>query len=124
MEYPKTFKFVDDKVILRVRDRICDSTQELISSELFYELTRRFVHDLKRKQSPLLQVFGKTPEEIADSDIQQLIQVFSVLSKMDKEAVPKLIEGGERFIAYPAILLELVESFIQLLARVRPFDYL
>jgi hypothetical protein len=110
MEYPKTYKFVDDKVILRVRDRICDSTEELISSELFYEITRRFVQDLKRKQSPLLQVFGKPPEEIDDSDIQLLIQVFLVLSKMNMEAVPKLIEGGERIIAYPAILLELVES--------------
>jgi energy-coupling factor transporter ATP-binding protein EcfA2 len=110
MEYTKTFKFVDDKVILRVRDRVCDSTEELLSSEIFFEVTRRFVEDLKHKQSPLLQVFDKPLEKIDEADIRQLVQVFLVLSKMNLAAVPKLIEDSERFVAHKTILMELVES--------------
>ena len=99
MDISKTAKFVNKKVIIRLRDRVCESPDELISSELFCEVVTRFVSDLKRKQSPLLQAFGKQIEEIQEPDIGQLIRVFQVLAKMRLEAVPKLLEGGDRFIA-------------------------
>ena len=93
-----------------MRDRVCESPEELISSELFCEVVTRFVSDLKRKQSPLLQAFGKQIEEIQEPDIGQLIRVFQVLAKMRLEAVPKLLEGGDRFIAAPSVLRDFVES--------------
>ena len=93
-----------------MRDRVCESPDELISSELFCEVVTRFVSDLKRKQSPLLQAFGKQIEEIQEPDIGQLIRVFQVLAKMRLEAVPKLLEGGDRFIAAPSVLRDFVES--------------
>lgn len=105
-----TFRFVNRKVIIFLRDRVCETPEELMSSELFYEVVTRFVNDLKRKQSPLLKVFGKQIQEIEHADIQVLIQVFQVLGKMTLEAVPKLIEEGERFIANPSMLQVFVES--------------
>ncbi|MBN1636756.1 MAG: phosphoenolpyruvate carboxykinase [Deltaproteobacteria bacterium] len=81
-----------------------------MSSELFSEIVTRFVGDLKHKQSPLLQIFGKQTKEITHADIQELIQVFQVLGKMTLDAVPKLIEKGERFIADPSLLHVFVES--------------
>ena len=51
MDIPKTFKFVNKKVIIRLRDRVCETPDELLSSELFREVLTRFVNDLKRKQS-------------------------------------------------------------------------
>ncbi len=110
MEIQGTFRFVSRKVIIFLRDRVCETPEELISSELFSEVVTRFVDDLKRKQSPLLQVFGKQIHEIEHADIQELIRVFQVLGKMTLEAVPKLIEGGERFIANPSLLQGFVES--------------
>jgi len=110
MDISKTAKFVNKKVIIRLRDRVCESPDELISSELFCEVVTRFVSDLKRKQSPLLQAFGKQIEEIQEPDIGQLIRVFQVLAKMRLEAVPKLLEGGDRFIAAPSVLRDFVES--------------
>jgi hypothetical protein len=110
MDISKTAKFVNKKVIIRLRDRVCESPEELISSELFCEVVTRFVSDLKRKQSPLLQAFGKQIEEIQEPDIGQLIRVFQVLAKMRLEAVPKLLEGGDRFIAAPSVLRDFVES--------------
>lgn len=110
MEIQGTFRFVDRKVIIFLRDRVCETPEELISSELFFEVVTRFINNLKRKQSPLLKVFGKQIHEIEYADIQELIQVFQVLGKMTLEAVPKLIEEGERFIASPSLLLVFVES--------------
>lgn len=110
METQGSFRFVNKKVIIFLRDRACETPEELMSSELFYEVVTRFVNDLKRKQSPLLQIFGRQIQEIEHADIQELIKVFKVLGKMTLEAVPKLIEGGERFIANPSLLKVFVES--------------
>jgi hypothetical protein len=109
METQETFRFVNRKVILFLRDRVCETPEELMSSKLFSEVVTRFVDDLKRKQSPLLQVFGKQIHEIEHVDIQELIQVFHVLGKMTIETVPKLIKDGERFITEPSLLQVFVE---------------
>ena len=109
MENQETFRFVNRKVIIFLRDRVCETPEELISSKLFSEVVTRFVDDLKRKQSPLLQIFGKQIHEIEHVDIQELIQVFHILGKMKLEAVPKLIKNGERFITSPSLLQVFVE---------------
>ena len=110
MEIQGTFRFVNRKVIIFLRDRVCETPEELISSELFCEVVTRFVNDLKRKQSPLLHIFDKQVHDIQHADILELIQVFRVLGKMTLEAVPKLIEEGDRFIANPSLLQAFVES--------------
>jgi hypothetical protein len=107
---PNTFTFVDKKVIIRLRDRVCENTDELLSSDLFHEVTRRFVNELKRRRSPLLQLFGSQPNEIQDADIQQLLQVFQVLGKMNIDAVTKLIEESDRFVVNASLLHDFVES--------------
>jgi hypothetical protein len=110
MEIKESFRFVNRKVIIRLRDRICETPEELMSSELFHEVVTRFIHDMKYKESPLLRVFGKPHHEIEARDVLDLIRVFQVLAKMTREAVPKLIETGERFVADPLLLLALVEG--------------
>ena len=110
MQNPTTFKFVSKKVIIRLHDRVCEDADELLSSELFYELIKRFVSKLKDKQSPLLQLFGIPVQEIQDDDIQKLIMVFQILGKMKIEAVPKLLDGGDRFILDPSLLQRFVEN--------------
>ncbi len=110
LENQGTFRFVNKKIIMFLRDRVCETREELMSSDLFVEMLTRFVDDLKYKKSPLLQVFGSDKHDIEAADIQELIQVFQILGKMTREAVPKLIENGERFIANPPLLLDFVES--------------
>ena len=106
----KPFTFANKKIIIRLRDRVCENSDELLSSDLFHEVTRRLVNDLKRRRSPLLQIFGTLPNEIQDADVQLLVQVFQVLGKMDIDAVTKLIEGSDRFVANPTLLYDFVES--------------
>jgi hypothetical protein len=110
MPVTKAFKFVDKKVIIRLRDRACENSDELLSSDLFRDVLGRFVNYLQRKQSPLLQIFGKPIQEVRDENVQQLIRVFQVLGKMNIDAVTKLIEGSDRFAVNPSLLYEFVES--------------
>jgi hypothetical protein len=105
-----SFKFVGKKVIIRSHDRICEDAEELISSELFREVVKRFISNLQRRKSHLLAIFQKTEAEIPDEELNKLIETFNVLAKMNVETVPKLIEGGEHFISDLSILSEFVES--------------
>jgi hypothetical protein len=107
---PDTFTFVNKKIIIRLRDRVCENSDELLSSDLFTEITRRFVNDLKRRRSPLLQIFGTQPDEIQDADVQLLVRVFQVLGKMNMDAVTKLIDGSDQFVVNASLLYEFVES--------------
>ena len=107
---PNTFTFANKKIIIRLRDRVCENSDEMLSSDLFYEINKRFVNELKRRQSPLLQLFGTPANEIQDADVQLLVQVLQVLGKMDIDAVTKLIEKSDRFVANASLLYDFVES--------------
>jgi hypothetical protein len=104
------FKFVGKKVIIRLHDRVCENAEELVSSEFFYEVIKRFVANLQRRQSHLLSIFIITEAGITDEEIKKLIETFKVLTKMNVDAVPKLIDGGDHLISDLSILSDFVES--------------
>lgn len=110
MENYGSAKFVDKKLILRLKDRICETPEELLSSSLFLDVVKRYMKDLIRKESKLLVVFGKEIKQIEDCDLHKLIDVFQVLEKMPLENLPKLIDHVESFIEDPNLLQEFVEG--------------
>jgi energy-coupling factor transporter ATP-binding protein EcfA2 len=110
MENYGSAKFVDNKVILRLKDRICETPEELLTSSLFLDVVRRYIKYLKKKGSGLLAVFGKDSSKIVNHDIRKLIEVFKVLEKMGLASVPKLLEDVDSFIQDPNLLQEFVEG--------------
>jgi energy-coupling factor transporter ATP-binding protein EcfA2 len=110
MENYGSAKFVDNKVILSLEDRICETPEELIVSTLFLDVLERYIKDLKKKGSRLLSIFGHDPSKIVNSDIRKLIEVFRVLEKMDLNSVPKLLDDVDGFIKDPNLLQEFVEG--------------
>lgn len=106
----ENFKFADHQVILRIRDRVCETPDELLSSSLFQEVLRRFIKDLIRRNSPLLSIFHLNPgQPIRAQDIQQLIHIFSLLAKMPRQYVVKLVGEEKRFLEDPSALYDFVE---------------
>lgn len=105
-----SFKAVDKKIIIRLRDKVCETSKELIGSLLFRDVLRRYVKSLEMKNSPLCQIFNKATE-IDESDIQVLIDTFQVLENMPLENVPKLVVNSERFIQEKHLLYDFVEKF-------------
>lgn len=110
MENYGTAKFVDNKIILRVRDRIFGSPQELLGSTLFLDLVKRYISNLIRKESKLLAVFGKDIKDINDKDISKLIEVFQIIQKMELDSLSKLIDEVESYTKDLSILQKLVEG--------------
>jgi hypothetical protein len=106
-----SFQFVDRKVIIRLKDRGCETPEELLSSPLFREVVLRYVRKLERNNSPVLIFFG-AGREIGDLDVDELIQVFQLLARMPLEWVTKLIEDRDRrrFVEHPAALHTFVEG--------------
>ena len=56
-----SYKIYGDKLVLRTRNRLCDTVDELINSNLFLELLSNYVRYLFRQQSRLLRVFFSLP---------------------------------------------------------------
>ena len=88
----ESFHFTDSKVVIRLRDRVCDSPEELLSSQLFYRVLYRCIADLSRKGSHLLEVFGHS--NVSEHDIRLLIETIRYLSILPGDQVMKLVSGS------------------------------
>ena len=53
-----SFKITGKKVFIRLKNQVCDSSEELLRSELFYEILKRALNGLKKRNSILLKFFG------------------------------------------------------------------
>ncbi|GAB4482885.1 MAG: phosphoenolpyruvate carboxykinase [Anaerolineales bacterium] len=105
------YKFSGRKVILYIRERVCETPDELLASELFFDVLRRAVAALKRCESPLLELFQPAAgDPIPDQELQQLTVILRWLAKLPLEQVRKLVEAEQaHLIAQPALLYDFVE---------------
>ncbi len=107
-----TYKFVDRKIIIRLRNRVCHSAEELINSDLFRDVLTRYIRELGRQDSHLLEIFCKGKgTEITEKDIQRLIQFYQFLAKMPLEWIPKIFEDTTCFATDAHLLYIFNERF-------------
>ena len=103
-----SFHFYPDKIILRVRNRMCNNSEELLTSELFNAFFLQFLNNLKRQQSKLLNVF---PGKQFDKEKTQLIlETLYYLNSLPAEKVKKLVDGSDVFFKDLLLLNEFVEQ--------------
>lgn len=103
----KSFRIVENKVILNVRRRVCENADELLSSDLFMEVTRRCINELAGKQSILMRLFDGS--KVDESLLQRLIETFKILSKIPiRQASVSYVES-EPFFRDPTLLSRFVE---------------
>ena len=95
------------KVFLRIRNQICDTPEELLSSELFFEVLKHAVEKLKQRHSVLMQIFGN--QEPEERHLRLLASTLQYLSKMSRAIVSKALEGSSVFFRDPHALYDFVE---------------
>ncbi len=111
------YKILENKIIIRSRGRICETAEELISSELFREVLRLAVKNLLERESMLLGIFGK--EWPNDKNLELLCRTLAFLCKMPGNLVPKVVEGSETFFED----IQLFDGFVEYLYNFwRSFD--
>ncbi len=102
-----SFHFYDGKIVLRVRNRVCNNSEELIKSEAFAKILWRFLENLEKRKSELLNIF---PDAAIDREsMETLIDVLFYLSRLSAEKVEKIVEGSAPFLKNPFLLNEFVE---------------
>ena len=99
----------NNKIILQVHDRICETEEELLSSELFVAIVTAAIKKLSHRRSVLLDVFGK--KDVTKADIHVLIETLKFLHKMPAEFVPHVVPGADMLLRYPSQFNELIEYF-------------
>jgi len=103
-----SFHFYPDKIILRVRTRMCNNSEELLTSEVFNSFFLQFLSDLKRKQSKLLNVFpGK---QFDKEKTKLLLETLYYLNSLPAEKVMKLVDGSNIFFEDRLLFNEFVEQ--------------
>ena len=102
-----SFEVVDKKIVIRIKDRICETADELISSDLFKFTLKNCIKELKKHDSYLLKIFG-TPD-ISSADVTRFVKMLQFLSKMNSDLVPNVVEGSKVFFKDKTVLNEFVE---------------
>ncbi len=102
-----SFKIAGKKVFIRLKNQICGSSEELLRSELCYEVVKHAVASLVRRQSVLLKVFGG--KEVNDTTLRLLLQTFEFLEKMSIDLVGRVVPGSEDLLRDKNALNDFVE---------------
>jgi len=104
-----SYQFYGDKLVIRIRNRVCDTVEELISSEIFMDLLSKYVRSLFRKQSRLLRVF-KNEEKVTSQELQTMQKTLVMLSKLPADQAKLLIPESETFFEDIELLSDFVEE--------------
>ncbi|MBF0485387.1 MAG: phosphoenolpyruvate carboxykinase [Candidatus Omnitrophica bacterium] len=88
----QSYDIRENKIILRIQDRVCDSAEEILSSDLFRGIVTDGVNKLVKRKSVLLDVFGK--KDVSGQDIDILIETLKFLTKMPASLVPNVVPGA------------------------------
>lgn len=103
-----SYHFYTDKFILRVRNRVCNSSEELLTSEPFETFFNAYLESLKRKQSKLLNIFKD--KDYSQSDVELLLETLYYLNSLPAEKVMKLVDGSSIFFRDTLLFNEFVEQ--------------
>ncbi len=91
-----TLSIIGNKVVLNIRERMCETAEELLASDKFRLVLDHCLNNLKAKNSPLLEFFGGCT---ADEDcVSDLVKTLSMLVKYEAKVVPHIFEKSQKFL--------------------------
>ena len=102
-----SYKVSGNKVLIRLRNRVCDTADELFGSDLCLEIVRRSVQELLKRNSILLGIFSG--REVNDEALRLLIQTLAFLAKMPADIVSKPAGAGQPFLKDRHLFNDFVE---------------
>lgn len=107
-----TLRIVGNKAVLNIRERMCETPDEMLSSEKFRMVVDHCISSLESKESPLLSIFGdRLVDEESTGD---LVKTLSLLEKYENQVVPHIFEKSGVFLRN----LHILNSFVEYL-----YDY-
>ncbi|MDP4224608.1 MAG: phosphoenolpyruvate carboxykinase, partial [Bacteroidota bacterium] len=102
-----TLRITGNKAVLNIRERMCETPEELLGSEKFRTVLDHCLARLKTKDSPLLGIFeGGIVDGIATDD---LIKTLTLLVKYESNVVPHIFARSVFFLKD----VQLLNSFVE-----------
>jgi len=102
------FRISGNKIILRIKNHLCDTSEELLSSKLFHWVIAQYLRELSHRNSMLMDIFNT--KKVTENDISCLIQSLQFLTKMPAKLVPSVVPGSKSFFHDIALLSDFVEG--------------
>jgi hypothetical protein len=100
-------KIVGNKAVLYIRERMCETAEEMLESKMFRMVLEHCVEQLELRNSPLIGIFENG--RVTRDGITDLIKTLVFLEKYESEVVPHIFEGSKPFIQNKQHLNNFVE---------------
>lgn len=102
-----TLRIIGNKAVLNIRERMCETADELMASGKFRSVVDHCIQYLKLKESPLLGIFE---DGIVDKDTtDDLVKTLALLDKNESSVIPHIFEKSTGFLKDPQLLNSFVE---------------
>jgi len=102
-----TLRIIGNKVVLNIRERMCETPEELLASDKFRLVLEHCLENLKSKNSPLVCIFNKC--EISEESVNDLVKTLTFLVKYESNLVPHIFENSRPFLKDLDALANFVE---------------
>jgi hypothetical protein len=102
-----TLRIIGNKAVLNIRERMCETAEELLASDKFRMVLDHCLANLKSKNSPLLCIFRKC--EVSEESVDDLVQTLTYLVKYESKLIPHIFAKSETLLRDPDSLANLVE---------------
>ena len=100
-------KIVENKAVLYIRERMCETAEEMLESDMFRMVIEHCISQLESRNSPLIGIFEN--KRVTQSGISNLIKTLILLEKYESHVVPHIFDGSIPFLANRQILNNFIE---------------
>jgi hypothetical protein len=107
-----TLRIIGNKAVLNIRERMCETAEELLASDKFRMVLDRCIVNLRSKNSPLLEIFGDI--SVDEESVNDLLKTLTLLVKYENNVVPHIFDKSSTYLKD----LDKLTSFIEYL-----YDY-
>ncbi len=104
-----SYQIFDGKIIIRLKNTVCDTSEELLNSRIFKDILKRYIHDLSRKHSRLLRIFPNE-QKVTEKDLDLLVKTFIYLVNLPAALVPHVLPGSDVYTQDPKLFSSFVEQ--------------
>ena len=91
-----TLSIIGNKVVLNIRERMCETAEEMLASDKFRQVLDHCLNNLRTKNSPLLEFFGTCEPD--EECVDYLVKTLSLLVKYEANVVPHIYDKSIRFL--------------------------
>lgn len=102
-----TLRIIGNKAVLNIRERMCETPEEMLTSEKFRLVLNHCLENLKSINSPLLCIFSNC--ENNEHTVDDLVKTLIYLVKYESNLVPHIFEKSGPFLRDPDSLTSFVE---------------